>query len=201
MGLRRSGGPRLRGSWWVWAPGRCRAGWALRALAGLRLGPQEAQRPEGRGGRAAAGPKSRHLRAAWPWATNGIEGGLARRAPPGLERPGVEGARTSTPLSPPPRPRAHARLACPWGSRKPSGLPNLARRLLAAGWQCSGAWRHWPAESGRGSFGSSIARAPTVRCGLLARPAGQSEREAQCRALRAPGGSRLLLRPYHPERT
>ena len=58
----------------------------------------------------------------------------------------MEGAKTSAPFSPPPRPRAHARLACRWGSRKPSGLPNLARRLLAAGWQCSGAWRHWPAR-------------------------------------------------------
>ena len=27
---------------WVWAPGRCRAGWALRARAGLCLGPPEA---------------------------------------------------------------------------------------------------------------------------------------------------------------
>ena len=144
--MRRSGGPRLHGSWWVWAPGRCRAGWALRALAGLHLGPQEAQRPEGRGGRAAAGLKARHLRATWPWAANGIRGGPAPRARPGLERPGVEGADTSAPLSPPPRPRTHARPACRWGSPKPSGLPNLARRLLAAGWQCSGAWRHWPAR-------------------------------------------------------
>ena len=137
---------RAGGSRWLWAPGRCRAGWALRALAGLCLGPQEAQRPEGRGGRAAAGPKARNLWAAWPWAANGIRGGPAPRARPGLERPGVEGADTSAPLSPPPRPRAHAGLACRWGSRKPSGLPNLARRLLAAGWQCSGAWRHWPAR-------------------------------------------------------
>ena len=126
-------------------PGRCRAGWALRALAGLCLGPQEAQRPEGRGGRAAVGLKARHLRATWPWAANGIRGGPAPRARPGQERPGVEGTETSAPLSPPPRPRAHARLACRWGSRKPSGLPNLARRLLAAGWRCSGAWRQRPA--------------------------------------------------------
>ena len=55
-------------------------------------------------------------------------------------------------------------------------------------------------ESGRGSFGSSTACTPVVRCSRLAWPAGQREREAQCRALRVPGGSRLLLRPYHPER-
>ena len=89
------------------------------------------------------GPKARHLRAAWPWAANGIGGGQARRARPGQERPGVEVAETSAPLSPLPRPRMHARPACRWGSRKPSGLPNLARPLLAAGWRCLGAWRHW----------------------------------------------------------
>ena len=47
------------GSRWVWAPGRGRAGWALRAPAGLCLGPQEAPRPPGCGERAAAGPEAR----------------------------------------------------------------------------------------------------------------------------------------------
>ena len=33
----------------------------------------------------------------------------------------------------------------------------------------------------------------------LARPAGQSEREAKRKALRAPRGGRVRLRPYRPE--
>ena len=37
------------------------------------------------------------------------------------------------------------------------------------------------------------------RCGPLARPAGQSEREAKHKALRAPQANRLRLRPYQPE--
>ena len=55
--------------------------------------------------------------------------------------PGWEGTETSAPLSPPPQAphaRTHARPACRWGSWKPSGLPNLARRLLATGRRCSG---------------------------------------------------------------
>ena len=37
------------------------------------------------------------------------------------------------------------------------------------------------------------------RCGPLARPAGQSEREAKRKALRAPRANRHRLRPYQPE--
>ena len=37
------------------------------------------------------------------------------------------------------------------------------------------------------------------RGGPLARPAGQSEREAKRKALRAPRGGRARLRPYRPE--
>ena len=40
---------------------------------------------------------------------------------------------------------------------------------------------------------------PDERCGPLARPAGQSEREAKRKALRAPQANRLRLRPYQPE--
>lgn len=40
---------------------------------------------------------------------------------------------------------------------------------------------------------------PDERCGPLARPAGQSEREAKRKALRAPRANRLRLRPYQPE--
>ena len=51
---------RAGGSRWLWAPGRCRAGWALRATAGLRTGPQEAQRtagPSGPRSQRAPGPR------------------------------------------------------------------------------------------------------------------------------------------------
>ena len=54
-------------------------------------------------------------------------------------------------------------------------------------------------ECGRGSCGSSTARPPEERGGPLARPAGQSEREAKRKALRAPRGGRVRLRPYRPE--
>ena len=40
---------------------------------------------------------------------------------------------------------------------------------------------------------------PDERCGPLARPAGQSVREAKPKALRAPRANRLWLRPYQPE--
>ena len=40
---------------------------------------------------------------------------------------------------------------------------------------------------------------PDERCGPLARPAGQSEREAKRKALRAPRANRHRLRPYQPE--
>ena len=47
---------------------------------------------------------------------------------------------------------------------------------------------------------SGVGRAPRdERCGPLARPAGQSEREAKRKALRAPRANRLRLRPYQPE--
>ena len=42
---------------------------------------------------------------------------------------------------------------------------------------------------------------PKERCGPLAPPAGQSEREAKLKALRAPSRSRLCLLPYQPEGT
>ena len=58
-GLRRSGQPRLRSSGYVWAPGRCQAGWSLRARAGLRLGLQEAPRTAGdAGGQRPAGSQT-----------------------------------------------------------------------------------------------------------------------------------------------
>ena len=172
-----------------WAPGTGQAGWVLRAPAGLLLGPQEALRP--------AGPEARHLpghvgpeqRMGW---------GEARRAGPGLERPRVGGRRDLRA----PHPTAqgpHTRTpGQPLGVPEALWPPGPTKRLLAAGWWCSGAWRLRQAE---GSCGSSTACAPVVRCGRLARLACQtcqSEREAQRRAFRAPGGSRLRLPPYHP---
>ena len=65
-GLRRSGQPRLRGSWHVWAPGRCQAGWSLRAPAGLHLVPQEAPRPAGHAGGRRPGRQPDTSGTAWP---------------------------------------------------------------------------------------------------------------------------------------
>src|SRR5574340_394146 len=82
----------------------------LGAQVSLRLGPQEVQRPLGRGGWEVAGAEDRHIRG---------RAGLSSEWDPG-EAPlsqrgrvwscrGWEGAETSAPLSPAPRPRAHAR--------------------------------------------------------------------------------------------
>ena len=87
---------RAGGSRWLWAPGRCRAGWALRATAGLRTGPQEAQRTAGPS--APRGPGQRT-----PWGGGrGGGGGAAAPEPGGAWRvPGWESAKTSAPLTPP----------------------------------------------------------------------------------------------------
>ena len=64
---------RAGGSRWLWAPGRCRAGWALRATAGLRTGPQEAQRtagPSGPRSQRAPGPRGPEQRRPW-WGGGG----------------------------------------------------------------------------------------------------------------------------------
>ena len=72
---------------------------------------------------------------------------------------------TSTPLSPAPRPRAHARthaLPVNGGSWKTLGPPGPARRLLLWCWRCSGGRAGVSRlESGRGSCGSSTARPAT----------------------------------------
>ena len=188
---------------------------------GQMMGRMGAQGPGCAAPRPAGGSEAHGLQ--------GVGGGAGSQTPPGRValisdrdggRPGsqsaagpgeAQGGRAPRPPSPsahPPRPRTQARPACRWGSRKPSGPLDLARPLLAmgwrcwagGGWRCSGVWRHWPPGSGHGLFGSSTACAPVERCGRLARPAGQSEREVQHRALRVPRSSRLLLQPYHPER-
>ena len=67
-----------------------------------------------------------------------------------------------------------------------------------------GAERRRPATRPRGVRSRVVQLKCSARsvesCGRLARAAGQRERQAQRRALRAPGGSRPRLRPYHPER-
>ena len=98
---------------------------------------------------------------------------------------------------PTPRPRTHARTHARPAAGGPRARPG---GCWLGGGGVRGRGGVGRPESGRGWCGSSTARAPVERCGWPARPAGQSEREAQRRALRAPGGSRLRLRPYHPER-
>ena len=71
---------RAGGSRWLWAPGRCRAGWALRATAGLRTGPQEAQRtagPSGPRSQRAPGPRGPEQRRPW-WGGGGRTGKTSR---------------------------------------------------------------------------------------------------------------------------
>ena len=90
------------------------------------------------------------------------------------------------------------------GSRKPRGPPGRARRVLAGGGGVRGAERRRPATRPPGLRSRVVQLKCSARsvesCGRLGRAAGRSERQAQRRALRAPGGSRPRLRPYHPER-
>ena len=201
-GLRRSGGLRLRGSRWVWAPGRCPAGWALRALAGLRLGPQEAQRPAGRGGAGGGGSESQTPLGRTALSSERDPGrpGSPSAAGPGEAR-GGRAPRPPRPSAHPPGPaRTHARPPGHWGvleaHRAPGPGQAVAGLVLAVFGGRAGVSR---LECGRGSCGSSTARPPEERGGPLARPAGQSEREAKRKALRAPRGGRVRLRPYRPE--
>ena len=228
---------RAGGSRWLWAPGRCRAGWALRATAGLRTGPQEAQRtagPSGPRSQRAPGPRGPEQRRPWWGGGGGVggrrggeggevaEGGGGLRAGPGLEGPRVGERQDLRPASPlraphptPPHPTPpHARAAAGMpgrllrvqgpGSRKPRGPPGRARRVLAGGGGVRGAERRRPAAQPPGLRSRVVQLKCSARsvesCGRLGRAAGRSERQAQRRALRAPGGSRPRLRPYHPER-
>ena len=228
---------RAGGSRWLWAPGRCRAGWALRATAGLRTGPQEAQRtagPSGPRSQRAPGPRGPEQRRPWWGGGGGVggrrggeggevaEGGGGLRAGPGLEGPRVGERQDLRPASPlraphptPPHPTPpHARSAAGMpgrllrvrgpGSRKPRGPPGRARRVLAGGGGVRGAERRRPAARPPGLRSRVVQLKCSARsvesCGRLGRAAGRSERQAQRRALRAPGGSRPRLRPYHPER-
>ena len=155
------------------------------------------------------------------------EGGGGLRAGPGLEGPRVGERQDLRPASPlraphptpphptPPHPTPpHARSAAGMpgrllrvqgpGSRKPRGPPGRARRVLAGGGGVRGAERRRPATRPPGLRSRVVQLKCSARsvesCGRLGRAAGRSERQAQRRALRAPGGSRPRLRPYHPER-
>lgn len=106
-------------------------------------------------------------------------------------REGWEGAQTSAPLTPPPRPHTHARPAA-GGSRSPPG-PGPARRLLARGLAGFRAWRR-PQAGWSPSLWAQVQRVhPMERWQAGPTPASQSEREAQHGVSRAPGGSRLRL--------
>ena len=139
----------------------------------------------------------------------GSQGGRAPRPPPRLTPP-----RPSPHPTPPHPTPPHARSAAGMpgrllrvqgpGSRKPRGPPGRARRVLAGGGGVRGAERRRPAARPPGLRSRVVQLKCSARsvesCGRLGRAAGRSERQAQRRALRAPGGSRPRLRPYHPER-
>ncbi len=167
--VRRGGAEALRSTappWLLLGLGTGQVPGKLGAQVSLRLGPQEVQRPLGRGGWEAAGAEDRHLRG-----RAGLSSEWDRGEAPLSERGrvwsgrGWEGAETSTPLSPAPRPRAHARthaLPVNGGSWKPLGPPGPARRLLLWCWRCSGVRAGVSRlESGLGSCGSSTARPGT----------------------------------------
>ena len=167
--MRRGGAEALRSTappWLLLGLGTGQVPGKLGAQVSLRLGPQEVQRPLGRGGWEAAGAEDRHLRG-----RAGLSSEWDRGEAPLSERGrvwsgrGWEGAETSTPLSPAPRPRAHActqALPVNGGSWKPLGPPGPARRLLLWCWRCSGGRAGVSRlESGRGSCGSSTARPAT----------------------------------------
>ena len=167
--MRRGGAEALRSTappWLLLGLGTGQVPGKLGAQVSLRLGPQEVQRPLGRGGWEAAGAEDRHLRG-----RAGLSSEWDRGEAPLSQRGrvwscrGWEGAETSAPLSPAPRPRAHARthaLPVNGGSWKPLGPPGPARRLLLWCWRCSGGRAGVSRlESGRGSCGSSTARPAT----------------------------------------
>ena len=151
--MRRGGAEALRStapSWLLLGLGTGQVPRKLGAQVSLRLGPQEVQRPLGRGGWEAAGAEGRHLRG-----RAGLSSEWDRGEAPLSQRGrvwscrGWEGAETSAPLSPAPRPRAHARthaLPVNGGSWKTLGPPGPARRLLVWYWRCSGGG---PASAGR----------------------------------------------------
>ena len=205
--MRRGGAEALRStapSWLLVGLGTGQVPRKLGAQVSLRLGPQELQRPLGRGGWEAAGAEDRHLRG-----RAGLSSAWDRGEAPLSERGrvwsgrGWEGTETSTPLSPAPRPRAHARThALPVNGgvleapRAPWPGQALAALVLAV---FGGAGRRQQAGVRSRVVRLKYSTPRDERCGPLARPAGQSLREAKPKALRAPRANRLRLRPYQPE--
>ena len=116
---------------------------------------------------------------------------------------GWEGAETSTPLSPDPRARAHARthaLPVNGGSWKPLGPPGPARRLLLWCWRCSGGRAGVSRlESGRGSCGSSTARPAKRGAAPWLDLQGRAKGRRSARLLGRPEPTASGSGPYQPE--
>ena len=125
----------------------------------------------------------------------GSGGGPAQQAQPCLEWLGV--GMHQDPRTPQPTHQApHAStltLPVTGMSWKPFGPPGLARWLLVWCWWCSVAGRRQQAGVLSQVVQLKYSMPPKERCGLLARPAGQSERAAKSKALRVPHGNRLTL--------
>lgn len=175
-------------------------GWAAPGPAGGSedRGPQRAPRPW------AANALGRWARG---WGRGGgPRAGWCLEGPRVGERQDLGAPHSTLPATPPGR---HTRPAAPG-----PGSPVVPRVGPAVCWPLGGgrgrgrgAGRRVPAPGPPGvrsrvvQLKCSALRGELESCGRrLARAAGQSERQAQRRALRAPGGSRLRLRPYHPER-
>ena len=202
-----------------------RAGAGQDGRSGPRLGCAQARRRL-RGPRAPAGPRGHAALSSEALGggevaegRGGLRAGAGLEGPRVGERPDLRAPHPTAPLTPPqpspaqpsPRPtrRRHAGPAAAGpGSRVPEALwspgPGRAGRVLAGGGGVRGAERRRPATRPRGVRSRVVQLKCSARsvesCGRLARAAGQRERQAQRRALRAPGGSRPRLRPYHPER-
>lgn len=173
--------------------------------------------PRPAGGSEDRGPQ----RAPRPWAANalgrwargwgrggGPRAGWCLEGPRVGERQDLGAPHSTLPATPPGRhtrpaapgpgspvvPRAGPAVCWPWGVGGAGA--GAGRGAACAGPRAAGS----PVAGGAAQVQRAL-RGELESCGRrLARAAGQSERQAQRRALRAPGGSRLRLRPYHPER-